>query len=111
MNEQASAGFTKWKLSLSDGTFIGRAGWSPWEEDSLEIGYAVKPQFWNKGYASEAAVALMAWAKVHRPRESLVGFALPGNVASRRILEKIGMEFLDYREIAGAAFVYYQYKI
>lgn len=89
------------------GALDGRRG----KKNSLEIGYAVKPQFWNKGYASEAAVALMAWAKVHRPRESLVGFALPGNVASRRILEKIGMEFLDYREIAGAAFVYYQYKI
>jgi [ribosomal protein S5]-alanine N-acetyltransferase len=30
MEEQAKFGFTKWKLCLAvDGTFIGRAGWSP----------------------------------------------------------------------------------
>jgi ribosomal-protein-alanine N-acetyltransferase len=111
LEEQANFGFTKWKLSLSDGTFIGRAGWSPWEEATLEIGYAIKPQFWNNGYASEAARALLAWGQTHRKQNSFAGFALPNNVASRRILEKLGMEFVDYRDIAGAAFAYYELKV
>jgi [ribosomal protein S5]-alanine N-acetyltransferase len=111
MEEQANFGFTKWKLSLSDGTFIGRAGWSPWEESTLEIGYAIKPQFWNNGYGSEAVRALVAWGQAHRPQDTLVGFALPNNDASRRILEKVGMEFVDFRDIAGAAFAYYELKV
>lgn len=107
MNEHARFGITKWKLKLPDGTFIGRAGWSPWEENSLEIGYAIKPEFWRNGYASEAAFALVSWAKVHHPPNELVGFALPDNLGSRRVLEKIGMKFSDFREIAGASFAYY----
>jgi [ribosomal protein S5]-alanine N-acetyltransferase len=110
MEEQENFGFTKWKLSLSDGTFIGRAGWSPWKEAALEIGYAIKPQFWNNGYASEAAQALVTWARAHRPNDSLVGYALPHNETSRRILERIGMEFVDYRDIAGAEFAFYEIK-
>lgn len=110
MVEQATHGFTKWKLSLADGTFIGRAGWSPWEQDSLEIGYAIKPEFWGNSYATEAACALVTWARLHQSRNALVGFALPNNSASLRILQKIGMEFLHYREISGANFAYYQWK-
>jgi [ribosomal protein S5]-alanine N-acetyltransferase len=108
MQEQTGFGFTKWKLSLSDGTFIGRAGWSPWEEATLEIGYAIKPQFWGNGYASEAAQTLLSWARANRPFDYLVGFALPSNLASLKILEKMGMELLDYREIAAAKFAYYK---
>jgi [ribosomal protein S5]-alanine N-acetyltransferase len=111
MEEQESFGCTKWKLSLSDGTFIGRAGWSPWEEGTLEIGYAIKPLFWNNGYASEAASALLTWGQVNRPDYCFVGFALPNNAASRRILEKIGMEFLDCRQIANATFAFYELKV
>ena len=110
MQEQTDFGFTKWKLSLSDGTFVGRAGWSPWEEATLEIGYAIKPQFWGNGYASEAAYSLLGWAREHRPKASLVGFALPSNYASLRVLEKIGMEFLEYRVIAGANFAFHTLK-
>ncbi len=111
LNEQTSFGFTKWKLCLTDGTFIGRAGWSPWEKATLEIGYAIKPQFWNHGYASEAAIALLSWAQTQRPHDLLVGFALPSNIASLKILEKMGMVLLDYREIAGAKFAYYKLEV
>jgi RimJ/RimL family protein N-acetyltransferase len=50
----------------------------------------------------------LTWGQEHRPNDSFVGFALPNNGASRRILEKIGMEFLDYRQIAGA---FYELKV
>jgi [ribosomal protein S5]-alanine N-acetyltransferase len=112
MAEQQNHGHTKWKLGLHDGTFIGRAGWSPaGEEAKIEIGYAIKPEFWNNGYASEAALALLSWAQTHQPHKTLVGFALPNNVASLRILEKLGMTYLDHRIIAGAEFAYYQFEI
>ncbi len=58
--------------------------------------------FWNNGYATEAASALLTWGQAHRPHDSFVGFALPNNGSSRRILERIGMKFVDYRDIARA---------
>ena len=105
--EQDEQGFTKWRLGLADGTFIGRGGWSPWAAGTLELGYAVVPGQWGHGYASEAALALVDWGRANRPRDRLVGFALTHNAASRAILLKIGMAFVDYREIAGVENAYY----
>lgn len=110
LDEQDKFGFTKWKLVLQDGTFIGRAGWSPFDEGSIEIGYAIKPQYWGQGYASEAANALVTWAREMRPDCKLVGFALPGNDASRRVLIKMGMVFVDRREISGTKYSFYELR-
>jgi RimJ/RimL family protein N-acetyltransferase len=103
IGEQERDGITKWKLSLTDGTFVGRAGWSRWGDHEIEIGYAILPAFQGRGIAGEAASVLLDWAKRHRP-EPLVGFALVQNLASRRILESIGMTCEGERSISGAAF-------
>ncbi|KAB0676300.1 GNAT family N-acetyltransferase [Aureimonas leprariae] len=108
MLEQEAHGHTKWKLSLRDGTFVGRAGWSPWE-NQLEIGYAIQPAFQRRGIAQEAAAALIEWAVRHHADKRLVGFALVRNTASRRVLEAVGMRFVDERMIAGALNAYFQY--
>ncbi|WEK41657.1 MAG: GNAT family N-acetyltransferase [Candidatus Sphingomonas colombiensis] len=108
IGEQRLLGLTKWKVSLLDGTFIGRAGWSPWGPQTLEIGYAFKPEFWNCGYGIEAARAVTTWAVTNRSNDRLVGFALTHNTASRHILERIGMSFVDYRDIAGVENAYYE---
>ena len=110
MKEQVDFGYTKWKLCLHDGTFIGRAGWSPWGELKAELGYALKPQYWNQGYAHEAASALLTWCQVNHPRVRLVGFALTSNVPSRRILEKIGMKLIDFRIIGDHENAFYEYN-
>ncbi len=108
MKEQTDFGYTKWKLCLHDGTFIGRAGWSPWGEMKAEIGYALKPSHWNQGYGLEAANALADWGLTHHPHITFVGFALPGNGRSRRVLEKMGMRFVDYRVLGGHESAYYE---
>jgi ribosomal-protein-alanine N-acetyltransferase len=61
-----------------------------------EIGWAVHPEEWGKGYAGEAARGVMDWAfkelNVHR----IVAFCHAGNSASVRVMEKLGMH-LDGR--------------
>ncbi|MEL7473334.1 MAG: GNAT family N-acetyltransferase [Planctomycetota bacterium] len=60
----------------------------------IEIGYRLGRSAWGKGYATEAARALLAWAMEadDGPRlPRLVAVAYPENAASRRVLEKIGM--------------------
>ncbi len=56
-----------------------------------EVGWAVRPQEWGKGYAGEAARAVMDWAfrelNVHR----IVAFCHADNAASVRVMEKLGM--------------------
>ena len=62
-----------------------------WEGPEIELAYHVVPSAWNRGYASEAAFALLdlAWQD---DVDHVVAVAMPGNVASRRVMEKLGME-------------------
>lgn len=106
--EQETLGLTKWKMSLHDGTFIGRAGWSPWDRDEWEIGYAISPEHQGRGYAVEAAAGLLSDARRNRLPRQLVGFALVNNTASRRVLERIGMTFEGERLIRDMPNAFYR---
>jgi RimJ/RimL family protein N-acetyltransferase len=61
-----------------------------------EVGWAIHPAEWRKGYATEAARLVIDWAfrelKVHR----IVAFCHVDNLASVRVMEKLGMH-LDGR--------------
>jgi RimJ/RimL family protein N-acetyltransferase len=57
----------------------------------VEIGWRIAAQYWNCGYATEAArIALRAGFEVFQLKE-IVAFTVPANLASRRVMEKIGM--------------------
>ncbi|KAJ5802505.1 uncharacterized protein N7503_004955 [Penicillium pulvis] len=58
-----------------------------------DIGYAILPEMNGKGYATEAAKGLIEWAKGELGITGVFGFCDATNLHSRRVLEKIGMEF------------------
>ncbi|KAJ5546757.1 hypothetical protein N7494_004342 [Penicillium frequentans] len=58
-----------------------------------DIGYAILPEMNGKGYATEAAKELIEWAKAELGITGVFGFCDARNLHSRRVLEKIGMEF------------------
>lgn len=60
--------------------------------DDVDIGYAFLPTFWSKGYAIEAARAVMGTAKALGLKR-VVAIVDPVNVGSIRVLEKLGMTF------------------
>lgn len=73
-------------------TLVGSGGFkgAPDANGSVEIGYGTLPEFWNKGYATEATQALVEFASA-QPNVTLVwAEALPENPASVRVLEKCG---------------------
>lgn len=66
------------------------------KRDSLpgvDIGYAFLPPFRSKGYASEAAAAVLAYARDVVGLTRLLAITNPDNAVSMRVLEKIGMSF------------------
>jgi ribosomal-protein-alanine N-acetyltransferase len=86
-------GYCKFRLTdRATGEFLGRAGFGV-HEDMPEIGYALLPKFWGKGYAAEAATALRDWIFTERDHEFFIGYAYTANKASTHILQKIGMGF------------------
>lgn len=76
----------------SDGTLVGRAGFGVHGEDRVpEIGYALYPEHWGKGYAFEAASALRDWIWRDTQWDHFLGMADTRNEASRKVLRGIGM--------------------
>jgi RimJ/RimL family protein N-acetyltransferase len=57
----------------------------------VEIGWRLAAEHWNRGYATEGARAVMAFAFERLGLDELVSFTAPKNVRSRRVMEKLGM--------------------
>jgi [ribosomal protein S5]-alanine N-acetyltransferase len=61
--------------------------------EDVDIGYALLPEFWGKGYAVEAAQAVKEYAKDMIGLKRLVAIVDPVNESSIRVLEKIGLQY------------------
>lgn len=85
-------GFGPFLVSLKDGTPIGSAGL--YKRDTLDhpdIGFAFLPEFANKGYAFEAASAVMDYAANTLRIKTIVGITLETNLPSIKLLKKLGL--------------------
>jgi RimJ/RimL family protein N-acetyltransferase len=89
--EQARHGTTKYKILDEDGRFIGRAGISKFRNEQFELGYSLREEVWGKGLATEAAGAVVDWFFERQLAQRLIAFTHPDNIASQRVLRKIGM--------------------
>jgi ribosomal-protein-alanine N-acetyltransferase len=87
-----AADFGVWVLIESaTQTVVGDAGFKgPPADGVVEIGYSVIPDRRRRGYASEAAVALVDWARSQEDVDSVIAACDRENVASIRTLERLG---------------------
>ncbi|HEX3571790.1 MAG TPA: GNAT family N-acetyltransferase [Acidobacteriaceae bacterium] len=71
---------------------VGTVNAFRWPErtEEAEIGYALAPEFWRRGLASEAAEAMVAWVTGTRQVSRLCAHTFPEIVASVRVLERCG---------------------
>ena len=60
---------------------------------AVEIGWRLARGYWGRGYATEAAEVALAHAFGPLGRREVVAFTVPGNAASRRVMEKISMRY------------------
>ena len=77
--------------------------------DEIEIGYHVRRDLWNQGYASEAARACRDYGFANLEVDRLISLIRPENVASRRVAEKNGMTI--WKEVTKADLLHYVYAI
>jgi RimJ/RimL family protein N-acetyltransferase len=59
----------------------------------VDIGFAFLPAHWRRGYAFEAATAILGFARESLGLKRIVAITSPDNVASIGVLEKMGMKF------------------
>ena len=81
----------------ASGEFIGWFHLRPdrYNPQEIELGYRLKRQVWGKGYATEGAGALLALAFAQGV-ERVVARTLVDNLASRRVMEKCGLQCEEY---------------
>ena len=92
-----------------DGETIGAAGLQHLDGGpEIEVGYRFLKEHWGNGYATESARASLDWGFGELGLERIVAVALETNVASRRVLEKCGMEEIGLTHVYGLEHVKYQ---
>jgi RimJ/RimL family protein N-acetyltransferase len=73
---------------------IGNAGFTgpPDPEGAVEIAYGIVPDYQRQGFATEAAQALVAFARTNDRVRTICAHTLPERNASTRVLEKCGFQ-------------------
>jgi RimJ/RimL family protein N-acetyltransferase len=86
-----NGGETVFAIAL-DGALIGMCGLDR-RQDGVELGYWLGVPFWGRGYATEAARAVIDYAFAELGHEALSSGVRVSNPASRRVLEKCGFQW------------------
>ena len=90
-------GFGMWLLrDRSTGEMVGRGGLQYTYVaglDDVEAAWAIVPERWREGLATEFAHACATVGLDRLSLLSIVAFAQPENIASRRVMEKVGFRY------------------
>jgi RimJ/RimL family protein N-acetyltransferase len=110
LNYEKRPGLGIWATLLKNThTFIGGSGLVYYDNTpEIEIGYRLLKEHWNQGYATEASKALLQYGFEKLGLKKIVSSAHTENAASRRVMEKIGLQFIDYRFHYGCRQAYYE---
>lgn len=95
-------------IEKASGEFLGWCGLKYCvEEDYYDLGYRFFRKYWGKGFATETALANLGFGFGEKGLDKIIGRALVENLASIRVLEKIGMKHEKYVDFDGKAGVVY----
>jgi len=88
-------GFGYWAVDeISTGNFVGCVGlWRPAGWPEVELGYWLLNDYQGKGYAREAALKSIEYARDVLAIDSLVSYINPDNVPSIKLAESIGANY------------------
>jgi RimJ/RimL family protein N-acetyltransferase len=104
-------GFGIWAVEeRSTGAFVGRIGcFEPEGWPAFEIGYALSPTVWGRGYAVEGARAALEYAHAVLDRRAVVSVIRPANARSIAVATRLGARFDRAVELFGGEVHLYLY--
>ena len=105
--EKASGDFIGWsglKFNTGDQEALGE------KRDFYDIGYRLIPRYWNKGYASESSIKMLDFGFRELQLDLITGAAETENIASNKILTKIGLQFREVFPYEGVQINWYELK-
>jgi RimJ/RimL family protein N-acetyltransferase len=112
-SDYAKYGFGRWAvINKSDNKLFGFAGLKYLADiDEVDIGYRFLPQYWGQGLATEAANPIMKYGFEELDLKRIIGIAMEENVASCKILEKIGLKFYKTAKYPNTENIFKWYKL
>jgi len=90
--EKSTGDFIGWsglKFNTGDQETLGN------KRDFYDIGYRLIPRYWNKGFAVESSIALLNYGFKDLNIKTIVGAAQIENIASNKVLQKIGLKYVE----------------
>jgi RimJ/RimL family protein N-acetyltransferase len=95
-----------WAVVLRDGgAVVGFCGFFVRPVKGTTMGYGIVAKYRGRGFATEAAAAVLDWAECHDV--DVYASIRPPNPASARVLEKVGMRLVNsYRDEDGQRDIY-----
>ena len=93
----ATHGFGMWAVELkADGRLAGYTGlaiptWLPQVLPAVEVGWRLHPDHWGRGLATEGGAASLLYGFEKLGLDRIIAIAMPDNVASLRVMAKLGM--------------------
>lgn len=91
---------TDWRgyffIHPKEGVLVGNRGFKsrPDESGTVEIGYEIASEYWNRGFATEAAQRMIDYAFADEEVRAVIAHTLAEINASNRVLQKVGMKFI-----------------
>ncbi|MDA1635161.1 GNAT family protein [Bacillus cereus] len=84
-------------ILIDEDTLIGHIVFHKYfGEHTYEIGWVFNPKYFNKGYASEAAQAILKYGFKEMKLHRIIATCQPQNIPSYRLMERIGMRREGY---------------
>jgi RimJ/RimL family protein N-acetyltransferase len=76
-------------------------------KNDIEINYLIERDYWGMGLGSEAAIAILKYGFNTLKLNRIFAITKPENIASRRVMEKIGMQYKDNIQLYGMEWMRY----
>jgi RimJ/RimL family protein N-acetyltransferase len=90
-------GFGAWAVEHAEsGRLIGRIGLLrhvDWPDEPAEVGWTLDRAYWGRGLATEGGAASLRYGFEVLGFDRIISITLPGNTASRRVMEKLGLTY------------------
>jgi [ribosomal protein S5]-alanine N-acetyltransferase len=102
--------FQYWPIySLADDDHVGCCGLRPYRPENQihELGFHLRPKYWGQGLAVEAAQAVIPFAFSSIGAKGLSAGHHPDNLASKKVIEKLGFRYSHHEFFEGLGLDYY----
>ena len=117
-NQYVENGIGRWAMiEKTTHNFVGWAGLKLIKEPTnhhcnyYDLGYRLHKNYWGKGFATEAAKASVDYGINQLNLKDIYGIADVNNVASKKVLEKVGLKFIETFNLEGTPHSWFHLQI